>query len=122
MIIDKSLPPILYGGPVIMNSSCFKIFFSCMHKVCVCLLMCLLGCRRINHSSYYLTAPDLVAQLSPSLVTGDSRRDPISLMCTASVAENVILASYQFTWFKDGFPLDMIIYINRVSIQSGGSP
>jgi len=76
------------------------------------------GIRHTHNKGIFFIAPSLVAQLFPSLVTGDSRRDPIGLSCTASVIEDVTFASYQFTWFKDGFPLDMLIYMDRVSINT----
>ena len=72
----------------------------------------------ILHIVCFFTAPNLVAQLSPLLITGDSRRDPIGLLCTPSVTEDVTLASYQFTWFKDRFPLDIVVYMDRVSVYA----
>ena len=41
------------------------------------------------------------------MLTGDSGEDPIELLCTAIVREDVVLASYQFTWIKDDSPVDM---------------
>ena len=52
--------------------------------------------------------PTLSAKLSPPLLTGDSGEDAIELLCTAIVAEDVISASYQFTWIKDDTPIDIL--------------
>ena len=50
--------------------------------------------------------PTLTAKLSPSLLNGNPGEDDIELLCTATVAEDVMLASYQFTWIKDDTPID----------------
>ena len=50
---------------------------------------------------FFLLEPRIVVQLSPLLVNGTSNEDPIELLCTAIVTEDVILASYQFTWMKN---------------------
>ena len=52
-------------------------------------------------------APTVTANLSPSLLIGDSGEDAIELLCTAIVAEDVMSASYQFTWIKDDTPVDL---------------
>ena len=48
-----------------------------------------------------------MARVSPSLLIGNSGEDAIELLCTAIVAEDVMLASYQFTWMKDDTPIDL---------------
>ena len=48
-----------------------------------------------------------MADLSPSFFTGNSGEDVIELLCTATVAEYVISASYQFTWIKDDTPVNI---------------
>ena len=48
-----------------------------------------------------------MTKIFPLLLTGDSGEDPIELLCTAIVREDVMLASYQFTWIKDDTPVDM---------------
>ena len=53
------------------------------------------------------TAPTLSARLSPPIMTGNSGEDAIELTCTAIVEEDVMLASYQFTWNKDATPIDI---------------
>lgn len=40
-------------------------------------------------------------------MTGNSGEDAIELTCTAIVEEDVMLASYQFTWNKDTIPIDL---------------
>ena len=50
---------------------------------------------------FFLLEPRIVVQLSPLLVNGTSNEDPIELLCTAIVTEDIILASYQFTWMKN---------------------
>ena len=55
----------------------------------------------------YFLAPTLTANLSPPLLIGDSGEDDIELLCTAIVAEDVMSASYQFTWIKDNSPVDL---------------
>ena len=55
----------------------------------------------------YLLAPTLTAKLSPPILTGDPGENAIELLCTAAVAEDVMLASYQFTWIKDDAPVDL---------------
>ena len=54
----------------------------------------------------YFPAPTLTAKLSPSLLTGDPGEDAIELLCIAIVAEDVMLATYQFTWIKDDTHID----------------
>ena len=56
---------------------------------------------------YISLAPTLTVNLNPSLYTGNSGGDTIELLCTATVAEDVMSASYQFTWMKDDTPLDI---------------
>ena len=63
---------------------------------------------------YFFLAPTLTVNLNPSLFTGNSGEDAIELLCTATVAEDVMSASYQFTWMKDDTPLD--ISNNRIVV------
>ena len=55
----------------------------------------------------YSLVPTLRANLSPSLLTGDSGENAIELVCIAAVAEDITSASYQFTWIKDKTPVDL---------------
>ena len=50
--------------------------------------------------------PTLTVNVSSTLLIGDSGEDSIELLCTAIVAEDVMSASYQFTWIKDDTPVD----------------
>ena len=56
----------------------------------------------------YFLAPTLTAKLSPSLIVGDTGEDPIKLLCTALVEEDVMLPYYQFKWIKDSSPADLL--------------
>ena len=56
---------------------------------------------------YALLAPTLTVNLNPSLFTGNSGEDALELLCTAVVAEDVMSASYQFTWIKNNAPVDI---------------
>ena len=53
----------------------------------------------------YFLAPTLRADLSPQIFTGDSGEDPIKLVCTATVTEDVMFAEYQFKWTKNNAPV-----------------
>ena len=52
-------------------------------------------------------APTLTADLSPPLFIGVSGEDALKLLCVATAAEDIISATYQFTWIKDNTPLDL---------------
>ena len=54
-----------------------------------------------------IIGPSLSAQLLPPLANGTSGEDAIELLCTAVVAEDVILASYQFAWMKNDVPVNL---------------
>ena len=56
---------------------------------------------------FFQPEPRLMAQLLPPLVTGVSSKDPLELHCSAIVAEDVILDSYQFTWLKNDVPVTL---------------
>ena len=60
----------------------------------------------IKLTAYFL-APTLTANLSPPLIVGDTGEDPIKLLCTALVEEDIMLVNYQFTWIKDATPVDL---------------
>ena len=60
------------------------------------------------------TAPTLTVQLFPPLVMGNSGNDAIELHCIAFVTENIISASYQFTWSKDGVAMGQLNIKNVV--------
>ena len=51
-------------------------------------------------------APTLTVNINPVLFTGNSGEDALELLCTAAIAEDVMSASYQFTWIKDDTPVD----------------
>ena len=57
--------------------------------------------------SAHSLAPTLTLKLFPPLIIGDSGEDPIELLCTPLVKEDVMLVSYKFTWTKDDIPLDL---------------
>ena len=50
------------------------------------------------------------------MLTGDSGEDAIELLCTAIVAEDVLSATYQFTWIKDDTPIDLSD--NRIIVRT----
>ena len=56
---------------------------------------------------FFQLEPRLTAQLLPPLITGTSSKDPLELHCSATVVENVILASYQFIWLKNDVPVTL---------------
>ena len=55
----------------------------------------------------HFLAPTLIVKLSPPLIVGDSGEDAVELLCTALVAEDVLSATYQFTWIKDDTLVDL---------------
>ena len=54
---------------------------------------------------FFHLEPRLTVQLLPPLVTGISSKDPLELNCNVIVAEDVILASYQFIWLRNDIPV-----------------
>ena len=55
----------------------------------------------------YALDPSFSVNISPPLLTGNSGEDAIELSCTLLVTEDVISATYQFTWIKDDTPIDL---------------
>ena len=64
----------------------------------------------------------MAVNLNPSLFAGNSGEDAIELLCIATVAEDVMSASYRFKWMKDDTPLDIsndrIVVCKAVFIRS----
>ena len=52
-------------------------------------------------------APNVTVLAAPPMVVGDENHVPIILSCTALMMGNVTSSiSYQFTWLKDGLPIN----------------
>lgn len=63
---------------------------------------------------YCIVEPNITASVTPAMIVGNEGQVPIRLSCIASVVQNITSISYQFTWMRNGVPVDLLD--NRIMV------